>query len=63
VVVSPRSFLALGDQWQSSDPDAVGLDHDDASVLERLSELGQVVLEERCLVGWPVLAAVSEEDH
>jgi hypothetical protein len=63
VVASPRSLLALGNQWETSDPDAVRLDRDDASVLERLSELGQVVLEERRLVGWPVLAAVSEQDH
>jgi hypothetical protein len=43
-VASPRIFVALGDQWQGSDPDAVRLDHDDASVPERLSELGKVVL-------------------
>jgi hypothetical protein len=44
VVASRRSVVALRDQWQGPDPDAVRLDHDDASVLERLSELGQVVL-------------------
>ena len=63
MVASPRRFVALGNQWESSDADAVRLDQDDAPVLQRLSELGQVVLEERRLVGWPVLVAVSEQDQ
>ena len=51
VVASPRSFLALGNQWESSDADAVRLDHDDAAVIERLSELGQVRIPVAAVVG------------
>ena len=59
----PPQLHRSGDQWQSSDPDAVGLDYDDACILESAGELRQVGSKQLCLIARAVLAAVSEQDH
>ncbi len=56
-------WASLWKQREAPDPDAVRLDHHDASVLERAGELRQVGSEQLRLIGGLVLASVSKQDY